>query len=82
MAKKIALNVRIDEDSLSEFEKVAAADHMETQDFIRLLVGKFGDLKQGHGLSALTSIPAEHFKLRPGRRANTPDNADLVAAAS
>ena len=72
MSKNIQVNITMDEASYTEFEKVAAADHIKPQDFIRLLVGKFGDVKIGHGLSALTSIPKDHFKGRPGRVANEP----------
>lgn len=69
---------------MREFEKVAQAEHMEPTRFAALIISKFSDLKQGHGISALASIPKDNFKLRPGRTPSTASTPDLrlVGAAS
>lgn len=77
MSKKIQFNFRLEEEKLREFEKIAEASHMEPQRFAALIVSTFSDLKQGNGLAALTGIPKEYFKLRPGRHASTPSVPDL-----
>lgn len=69
-AKK-PLNLSIDRDVFAEFEKVAAADHLEPQRLAALLIAKFSDLKQGNAINALASIPKDLFKLRPGRVPST-----------
>jgi len=75
-AKKKQLNISIDGAVFAEFEKIAAADHMEPQRLAALILSKFSDLKQGNALTAIASIPKDLFKLRPGRTAATPSASD------
>lgn len=74
---KKPLNLSVDRAVYQEFEKIAEAEHMEPSRFAALLISKFSDLKQGHALHALASIPKEHFKLRPGRVSSTASGPDL-----
>ena len=74
MANK-QLNFSVDLAVYKEFEKVAA-EHLDAPDLTRLLVSKFSDLKQGTALAALTSIPKDLFKLRPGRPASGAGSTD------
>lgn len=75
-AKK-PLNLSIDREVFAEFEKVAAADHLEPQRLAALLIAKFSDLKQGNAISAIASIDKSLFKLRPGRTPSTTSTTDL-----
>lgn len=75
--KKPILALSMDATALAEFEKVAKAEHMEPARFAALIISKFSDVKQGHGLSALAGIPKENFKLRPGRIPSTTTDTDL-----
>lgn len=74
--KKALLHVSLDPDILTEFRKVANADHMEPNQFAALLISKFSDLKQGNALTAIAAIPKDLFKLRPGRITATPSASD------
>jgi hypothetical protein len=73
---KKPLNLSIDREVFAEFEKIAAADHLEPQRLAALLISKFSDLKQGNALTALAAIPKDLYKLRPGRIASTPSASD------
>jgi hypothetical protein len=77
MKENHQLNLRVKTAVYQEFCKVAEAEHMDASKFASLLISKFSDLKQGHGLAAITSIPKDHFKLRPGRVASTASGPDL-----
>jgi hypothetical protein len=82
--KKHQLNISLNPTAFADFEKVAESEHMTPNDLARLLIHKWSDIKQGFGLSALTSIPKDHFKLRPGRPASgsivaTGDFADTTS---
>ena len=68
--KKHQLNISLNPTAFADFEKVAESEHLTPNDLARLLIHKWSDIKQGFGLAALTSIPKEHFKLRPGRPAS------------
>jgi hypothetical protein len=71
MRNRKQLNLSIESDTFSEFEKVAEASHLTPSAFAALIVGRFSGLKQEFGLHALTSIPTSLFKQRPGRPPNT-----------
>lgn len=75
--KKPILALSMDANALAEFEKVAKSEHMEPARFAALIISKFSDVKQGHGLSALAGIPKDNFKLRPGRTPTTASESDL-----
>jgi len=72
MDETMPFNIRVNKAAFKEFERVARAEHMEPQDLMRLLMGKFSEVKIGSALAALTSIPKDHFKGRPGRVPNEP----------
>jgi hypothetical protein len=64
---KIPFTIRLDEHVREAFEKLAATNHMDATTFAALWLSKLSELKAEHALDALTSIPKEYFKARPGR---------------
>ncbi len=69
--KKKVLAVYLDEQTIRDFDKVAEAVHLDKNSFGALLISRFAELKLEHGLDAVTSIPREYFKARPGRPSST-----------
>jgi len=63
----IPLQIRVKEEVLNEVERVANAAGIERNDYILLWLGRIAQIKLDYGLDALTSIPKEFFKTRPGR---------------
>jgi len=65
--KKKVLALYLDEETINSFERVASASHLDKNSFGALLVSRFSELKLEHGLDALTAIPKDFFRGRPGR---------------
>jgi hypothetical protein len=82
MRKNKQLNISIDPDVFTNFEKVAEAEHLSANDLAKLLLSKFGDLRQGSALDALAAIPKDLFKARPGRPPSSPIGTGLSDAHS
>ena len=64
---KKPFTVRLDPSSLDSLEKVASGYGMEPTTYAATVLAKFADLKPEFALDALTAIPKEFFKTRPGR---------------
>lgn len=65
--KNTEMRARVVPEVASEFERVAASEHMEPAEALKMIVGRFSSLRDGALLDALASIPKEFFKGRPGR---------------
>ncbi|HEX2101667.1 MAG TPA: hypothetical protein VHF69_13425 [Candidatus Synoicihabitans sp.] len=59
----------LDPEVLPNLEKVAKYAHMEPKHYGALWLSRLSDLKPEYALDALTAIPKEFFKGRPGRPA-------------
>jgi len=66
MANK-RITLCIEESALANLEKVADADHMDATKFGALVLSKLSDLAPGRGLDAISAIPKDYFRKRPGR---------------
>jgi hypothetical protein len=73
---KIRYVLYVDPDVPEAIRKVAEADGMEGPAFASLVLSKVSQLKNGEGLTALTSIPRQLFKSRPGRPPTTATPAE------
>ncbi|HWA10503.1 MAG TPA: hypothetical protein VG838_13740 [Opitutaceae bacterium] len=80
--KKKALTAHVDEQIIDNLSRVAAAAHLDTTKFAALVLSRFSELKIEHGLDALTSIPKDLFKGRPGRPPAAASSAETSAAAA
>ncbi len=69
VAMKRAFSVRMDETDISQLAKVADTYGMEPNAFGAMVLARFASLKPEFALDALTSIPKDFFKARPGRPA-------------
>ena len=67
MSTKKPFTTRIDTSVRDNFQKVAAAHHMDDTVFAALWISRLSELKPEHALDALTAIPKEFFRGRPGR---------------
>ena len=76
MKDKKVFSISVAVRSLNRYYDVAEADHMSATAFAATIISKFGDLKQGYALKALSAIPAEYFKAKPGRPARSEGAAD------
>jgi len=64
---KKPITVRLEESSIDSLEKVANAYGMEPTAYGALILARFSELKPEFALDALTAIPKDFFKSRPGR---------------
>jgi hypothetical protein len=64
------------------FAKVADAAHLTPTGFAALLISRYSELKQEFALHALTAIPQELFKARPGRppKSTIPEERQTASA--
>jgi hypothetical protein len=75
--KNEKFTVPLPEHVIDAFSKIAEAQHMRPTFFAALCLSKLSDLKAEHALDALTAIPKEYFKGRPGRPSK--EEASLIA---
>jgi len=59
----------------------AEAQHMKMTAYAALCLSKLSDLKAEHALDAITAIPKEYFKGRPGRPGRDPNAIEQLAAS-
>jgi len=59
--------IRMNEEAVESLGKVAKTFDMEPNAYAAMVMARFADLKPEFALDALTAIPKDFFKARPGR---------------
>jgi len=59
--------VRMNIDAINDLDKIARTYDMEANAYGAMVLARFADLKPEFALDALTAIPKDFFKGRPGR---------------
>ena len=63
-------------DAINDLDKIARTYDMEANAYSAMVLARFADLKPEFALDALTSIPKDFFKSRPGRPTTSASLAD------
>ena len=66
---KKPVTVRLEETAIDSLTKVAGTYGMEPTAYGAMVLARFSELKPEFALDALTAIPKDFFKSRPGRPA-------------
>lgn len=77
---KKPFSVRMDEEDIKELQKLGETYGMEATQLGAVVLSRWAALKREKALHALTAIPDEYFKPRPGRPASRTATADSDAA--
>ena len=79
--RKHQLNIAIDPSAAASLETVAKHVMIERTRYAALVLQTFSQLKPEHALDALTAIPKQFFKGRPGRPSSTAHSSDANSPA-
>jgi len=74
--EKKSVHVVVAPEVYDRFAEIAQSDHMTPTGYAALVLSKLSDLKPGHALDAIASIPKDFFRARRGRPPSTASDAD------